>query len=552
MAKRALLVGCNYPGTKVELHGCANDVKRMHATLTSRFGFDESDVLVLLDTDQSGMQPTGQNIRSCLGKLIAGTEPGDILVFHYSGHGTQVPQEAGGPADETGAEEAIVPTDMNLLTDDDFRELVNQIPGGATFTFISDSCHSGGLIDAEKEQIGDSSGGGTGLMGLVSQGLGLQSRDFHFPGGGRRRNEDEEGYEGGRGEGYGEEGYEGEGRRRGRGEEGYGGEEQYGEDEEGYERRGRRREGYEEEEGYGRRRGEEEGYGRRREEEFGGYGGGEAEEFSEELGGRRGRRRGGEEEYEGYGRGSEEEQYAEGFGGGRRRGGEEGYEGYGGRSEEEQYTDELGGGYGGGGYGRSAQRVKSKEIPVDMLTQILSERTGHQVDIGNIRTTLFDMFGDQASPTVKMFANLVLQQLQGGDQGGWMGTVSSLATQFLQGKIDSQDSDQAASYLAPAQNAGDYRPRPQRRSQRAVDVGILLSGCQSNETSADASPSHNPAESYGAFSNAIQTVLSQTDGPISNRDLILQVRKVLQSQGFKQHPCLYSSDENADGPFICN
>ena len=90
MAKRALLVGCNYPGTKVELHGCANDVKRMHATLTSRFGFDESDVLVLLDTDQSGMQPTGQNIRSCLGKLIAGTEPGDILVFHYSGHGTQV------------------------------------------------------------------------------------------------------------------------------------------------------------------------------------------------------------------------------------------------------------------------------------------------------------------------------------------------------------------------------------------------------------------------------------------------------------------------------
>jgi hypothetical protein len=133
-----------------------------------------------------------------------------------------------------------------------------------------------------------------------------------------------------------------------------------------------------------------------------------------------------------------------------------------------------------------------------------------------------------------------------------MGTVSSLATEFLQGKLDSQDPDQAASYLAPAQNAGDYRPRPQRRSQRAVDVGILLSGCQSNETSADANPSHNPADSYGAFSNAIQTVLSQTDGPISNRDLILEVRKLLQSQGFKQHPCLYCSDANADGPFICN
>lgn len=90
MAKRALLVGCNYPGTKVELHGCANDVKRMHATLTSRYGFDESDILVLLDTDQSGMQPTGENIRSCLAKLIRGVQPGDALVFHYSGHGTQV------------------------------------------------------------------------------------------------------------------------------------------------------------------------------------------------------------------------------------------------------------------------------------------------------------------------------------------------------------------------------------------------------------------------------------------------------------------------------
>jgi hypothetical protein len=88
-----------------------------------------------------------------------------------------------------------------------------------------------------------------------------------------------------------------------------------------------------------------------------------------------------------------------------------GYGGYGGSEE---------GGYGGGseegGYGYRQQqaslRSRSKEIPVAMLTQILSERTGHKVDIGNIRTTIFDMFGDQASPTVKMFVNVVLQQLQ--------------------------------------------------------------------------------------------------------------------------------------------
>jgi hypothetical protein len=93
------------------------------------------------------------------------------------------------------------------------------------------------------------------------------------------------------------------------------------------------------------------------------------------------------------------------------------------RSEEE-------GGYGGygrieavsdyhhqsqqGGYGVVAQppRQISKNIPVDLLTQILSQRTGQNVQVGNIRTTIFDMFGDQASPSVKMFVNLALSQLQ--------------------------------------------------------------------------------------------------------------------------------------------
>lgn len=515
MAKRALLVGCNYPGTKVELHGCVNDVKRMHATLTSRYGFDESEILVLVDTDESGMQPTGANIRSCLAKLIRGTEGGDVLVFHYSGHGTQVPPEAGATADATGAEEAIVPTDMNLLTDDDFRELVNQIPAGATFTFISDSCHSGGLIDAEKEQIGDATGGG--LAGMAAQAFQGSSgaRDFQYEGGRPRRprNDEEE-------ESYGEDYEPGYGGRRTRGE--------YGEEEEpqpGYGRRqkseyeggygGRRRES-EYEEGYGesRREPEYEGYGRRQESEYEGYGG----------------RR--EPEYEGYGRRREEGEYGSGYGGG---------------GEEVAYAQQIGGDDDGYGRGRA---VVTKEIPVDLLTQILSERTGHQVDIGNIRTTLFDMFGDSASPSIKAFANLVFQQLQGGGEGGIMGAVSSLATEFLKSKLDGQDEDQAASYLAPAQNAGEYRPRPQRQNVPA-DCGILLSGCQSNETSADANPSGNAADSYGAFSNAIQTVLSQTDGPISNRDLVLQVRKVLQTQGFKQHPCLYCSDQNADAVFIC-
>jgi hypothetical protein len=67
-----------------------------------------------------------------------------------------------------------------------------------------------------------------------------------------------------------------------------------------------------------------------------------------------------------------------------------------------------------GGYGVVAQphRQISKNIPVDLLTQILSQRTGQNVRVGNIRTTILDMFGDQASPSVKMFVNLAQSQLQ--------------------------------------------------------------------------------------------------------------------------------------------
>jgi hypothetical protein len=47
MAKRAVLVGCNYPGTDSELHGCVNDIWNMHRTLVGNFGFSGDDINVL-------------------------------------------------------------------------------------------------------------------------------------------------------------------------------------------------------------------------------------------------------------------------------------------------------------------------------------------------------------------------------------------------------------------------------------------------------------------------------------------------------------------------
>ncbi|KAG9141402.1 hypothetical protein Leryth_001844 [Lithospermum erythrorhizon] len=118
MAKKAVLIGCNYPGTKAELKGCINDVHRMYKCLVERFRFSPENINVLIDTDDSYTQPTGRNIRTALGRLVRSAEPGDFLFVHYSGHGTRLPAETG-EEDDTGYDECIVPTDINLITGND-------------------------------------------------------------------------------------------------------------------------------------------------------------------------------------------------------------------------------------------------------------------------------------------------------------------------------------------------------------------------------------------------------------------------------------------------
>jgi hypothetical protein len=113
--KRAVLVGINYTGTKAELKGCHNDVARMRRCLVDRFGFDDAGIRVLDDADPAAPQPTGANIRRELARLVADARPGDSLFFHYSGHGTRLPAETG-QDDDTGYDECIVPSDMNLIT----------------------------------------------------------------------------------------------------------------------------------------------------------------------------------------------------------------------------------------------------------------------------------------------------------------------------------------------------------------------------------------------------------------------------------------------------
>ncbi|KAI3414923.1 uncharacterized protein J3R85_015726 [Psidium guajava] len=416
MARKALLIGCNYLGTKAELKGCINDVNRMYRCLVERYGFSQDDINVLIDSNDSHLQPTGKNIRRALSDLLRSAEPGDFLFVHYSGHGTRLPAETG-EEDDTGYDECIVPCDMNLITDDDFRDFVDQVPDGCRLTIVSDSCHSGGLIEQAKEQIGEStrsqehgsSGSGFGFTTFLKQTVQdqFESRGIHVPSALRHHRHH--------------------------------------------------------------------------------------------------------------------------------------------REEEEQEVESA---YGDRGY------VKSRSLPLSTLIEILKQKTGKDdIDVGKLRPALFDIFGDDASPKVKKFMKVILNKLQHGNGdgeggGGLMGMVGSLAQEFLKQKLDESD----GGYTKPAMEVevGSKQEVYAGTAKRSFpDGGILISGCQTDQTSADASPSGNAHEAYGALSNAIQTLIAETDGQITNQDLVTRAREMLKSQGFAQRPGLYCSDHHVDAPFVC-
>jgi len=149
MSRRALLVGINrYPDPAHALNGCVNDVQQVRALLRQHYAFGDAALTVLIDG-----RATTAGIRAGLRWLVEGARAGDVLVFHYSGHGSQVPDRDG---DETadGLDEIICPYDLDWddpIADDDLHAAVRELPEGATLTVVLDCCHSGtGLREPER------------------------------------------------------------------------------------------------------------------------------------------------------------------------------------------------------------------------------------------------------------------------------------------------------------------------------------------------------------------------------------------------------------------
>lgn len=82
--RRAVLVGINYRGQNGELSGCHNDVFNVKKYIMTQFGYQEQNILVLVD-DGRHHYPNRANIVNSLRNLVAQSQSGDSVYFHYSG-----------------------------------------------------------------------------------------------------------------------------------------------------------------------------------------------------------------------------------------------------------------------------------------------------------------------------------------------------------------------------------------------------------------------------------------------------------------------------------
>jgi len=143
MKNKALLVGINkYPNPSNELRGCGNDVLDMeHYIAETHKVYAKENIKKL--TDQ---QATKQAIVQQIKWLLADASAGDSLLFHYSGHGAQVPTQ-NRLLEKDGLDEIICPYDFDgspatTLRDKEFAALFATIPKDVHFVWISDSCHA--------------------------------------------------------------------------------------------------------------------------------------------------------------------------------------------------------------------------------------------------------------------------------------------------------------------------------------------------------------------------------------------------------------------------
>lgn len=155
---RALLVGVSdYLTLDADLKGPSADVRLMAEVLAGQ-GVAPGQMRALV-SDPAGLDPaiaTGvprrDQILAAMDAVAASAQPGDTVIFYFSGHGAEAPDDSG---DEGGGyDEILLPADAmgwtgatqkvgNALLDDELQDWARGLTGrGVKLVGLIDACHS--------------------------------------------------------------------------------------------------------------------------------------------------------------------------------------------------------------------------------------------------------------------------------------------------------------------------------------------------------------------------------------------------------------------------
>lgn len=145
--RRALLIGINdYPFiNNADLKGCVGDVLLFEQLLLERFAFAAAAITILRDN-----QATRAGILGALAELTRSTEPDDLVLVYYAGHGSyRARARARG-----GQEQTLVPHDSGRRTypnrdisEDELGQWLRTLAAKTdNVVLFFDSCHSETLV----------------------------------------------------------------------------------------------------------------------------------------------------------------------------------------------------------------------------------------------------------------------------------------------------------------------------------------------------------------------------------------------------------------------
>lgn len=124
------------------LRGCVNDVALVRMLLKEHLGVPNEDIRVVVN-----QRATKENILLRLGATVDSAAPGDVVVFYFSGHGSQIRDRDGDELTDA-LDELICPYDMDwdrgtYLLDDDLDALFASLPPGILLEAFFDCCFWG-------------------------------------------------------------------------------------------------------------------------------------------------------------------------------------------------------------------------------------------------------------------------------------------------------------------------------------------------------------------------------------------------------------------------